>query len=22
AKPIWDECIESIQLWELSSVNI
>ena len=22
AKPIWDECIESIQMWELSSVNI
>ena len=22
AKPIWDECIESIQLWELNSVNI
>ena len=22
AKPIWDECIESMQVWELSSVNI
>jgi len=22
AKPIWDECIESIQLWEISPVNI
>ena len=22
AKPIWDECIESIQLWELSSVEL
>ena len=22
AKPTWDECIESMQVWELSSVNI
>ena len=22
AKPIWDECIESINVWELSSVSI
>ena len=22
AKPIWNECIESIQLWDLSSINI
>ena len=22
AKPIWDECIESVQVWELSSVNL
>ncbi len=22
AKPIWDECIESIQLWDLTSINI
>ena len=22
AKPIWDECIESIQLWEINPVNI
>ncbi len=22
AKPIWDECIESIQVWELNSVEL
>ena len=22
AKPIWEECIESIQVWELNSVDI